>query len=125
MRVLIIDDEAKLRLIVRKMLEAAGYEVGEAENGRAGLQAFQEKAADIVLTDIIMPEKEGIETIVELRKLSQKSLRIVAMSGGGRAKNVDFLKIAQSLGADATLAKPFRKEDLIACIEGRSPDDKG
>ena len=73
----------------------------------------------MVLTDIIMPEQEGMETIGEMRKLN-KTVRIVAMSGGG-IKDLDVLLLARRLGADATLAKPFRKDDLLACVEGGRP----
>ncbi len=118
MRVLVIDDEPGLRQVIRRMLEPAGHEVVEAENGRAGAQALHAAPFDVVLTDIIMPEQEGMETIGEMRKLN-KTVRIVAMSGGG-IKDLDVLLLARRLGADATLAKPFRKDDLLACVEGRA-----
>lgn len=118
MRILVIDDESGLRLTVRKMLESAGHEVVEAENGRRGVEAYRKDSADVVITDIIMPEKEGIETIRDIRALDP-AVRIVAISGDGIGPNVDFLRIARKLGADATLAKPFRREELLACVEGR------
>jgi CheY-like chemotaxis protein len=77
MRVLIIDDDAELRSTMRKMLEAAGHEVVEAENGR-GMEAFRKQPADVVVTDIVMPKKEGIETIRDIRALSPH-VRIVAI----------------------------------------------
>lgn len=119
MRVLVIDDEAALRATIRRMLESAGHLVVEAENGRVGLEAYRSQPADVVVTDIIMPQKEGIETIRDIRKLNG-DVRIVAISGGGRNKNMDFLRIAGKLGATVTLAKPFRKEQLLACVEGRA-----
>lgn len=119
MRVLIIDDEDNLRHILRRMLEQEKHEVVEAPNGRAGLTIFRRQPFDAVITDIIMPEKEGVETIMEMRAL-KKDVRIVAMSGGGRGMNLDFLKMAKQLGADATLPKPFRKEELLACLTGGS-----
>jgi DNA-binding response OmpR family regulator len=118
MRILLIDDDEMLRQTIRKMLESAGHEVVEAENGRAGLDAFRKQGIDAVVTDIIMPQKEGIETIRELRALDAQ-VRIVAISGGGRTHKMDFLNLATKLGATATLAKPFRKEALLACVEGR------
>jgi CheY-like chemotaxis protein len=123
MRVLVIDDEAALRQTMRRMLESAGHEVIEAENGRLGLEAYRKQPADVVLTDIIMPQKEGIETIRDIRAVDSK-VRIVAISGGGRNQNMDFLRIAAKLGASATLAKPFRKEELLACVEGRASPAK-
>lgn len=118
MRVLIIDDEVPLRQSMRRMLESAGHQVIEADNGKAGLDAYRKQPTDVVVTDIIMPQKEGIETIRELR-LIDPNVRIVAVSGGGRTQNMDFLVIAGKLGATETLAKPFRKEELLACVEGR------
>jgi YesN/AraC family two-component response regulator len=123
MRVLVIDDEAALRQTMRRMLESAGHEVIEAENGRLGLEAYRKQPADVVLTDIIMPQKEGIETIRDIRAVDSK-VRIVAISGGGRHQNMDFLRIAAKLGASSTLAKPFRKEELLACVEGRASPAK-
>ena len=118
MRVLLIDDEPALRQVIRRMLESAGHQVVEAQNGRTGLQTFQAAPFDAVVTDIIMPEQEGVETIAEMRKVN-KSVRIVAISGGG-IKRLDVLGLARRLGADATLPKPFRKEDLLSCVEGRA-----
>jgi DNA-binding response OmpR family regulator len=124
MRVLVIDDEAGLRQTIRRMLEIAGHEVTEAENGRVGVEAYRLRPTDVVVTDIIMPQKEGIETIREIRALDP-NVRIVAISGGGRRQNMDFLRIAGKLGATITLAKPFRKDELIACVEGRELPAKG
>jgi DNA-binding response OmpR family regulator len=120
MRILVIDDDTLLRQTMRRMLESAGHEVVEAANGRTGVEAFRTHRTDAVISDIIMPDKEGIETIREIRGLSP-TVRIVAVSGGGRNHNMEFLTIAGKLGADATLAKPFRKEQLLACVEGREP----
>lgn len=118
MRVLVIDDESALREVIRRMLESAGHQVVEAQNGRMGIQAFQAAPFDVVLTDIIMPEQEGMETIAQMRKLNER-VRIVAMSGGG-IKDLDVLLVARRLGADATLPKPFRRDNLLACVEGRA-----
>ena len=120
MRVLVIDDQASVRAVVRRMLEQADHEVIEAENGKDGLKLFQEQLIDVVITDIIMPEQEGIETIIALRKIASRPLRIVVMSGGGRLQSKDILPIAVKFGADAALPKPFLKEELVACVEGRS-----
>lgn len=109
MRVLVIDDEAALRQVIRRMLESAGHQVVEAQNGRTGLQTFRGAPFDTVVTDIIMPEQEGMETIAEMRKLK-----------GGGIKHLDVLGLARRLGADATLPKPFRKEDLLSCVEERA-----
>ncbi len=119
-KVLVIDDEELARFTMREILESAGHEVVEAGNGREGLELQRKDPCDAVVTDIIMPEKEGIETIVELRK-DFPQITIVAISGGGRTRNLDFLGLAQKFGADRILAKPFSDEDLLAALTaGRS-----
>lgn len=110
--ILLIDDESSVRKTIRVILEAQGHHVAEAENGREGLRLCVEHIFDLVISDIIMPEKEGIETIVELRS-AHPDLRILAISGGGRIQMGDFLKMAASLGANDTLPKPFLPEQLI------------
>ena len=109
--ILIIDDDDALRATMRKILERAGHEVRDAGDGDRGLRIFREDGADLVITDIIMPEKEGIETIQELRE-EDPDLPILAVSGGGRADPAEPLTDARLLGADETLAKPFTVEEL-------------
>jgi DNA-binding NtrC family response regulator len=116
MRILLIDDEQMVRKIVRKMLERAGHEVIEAENGRLGLEQLGQGAFDLVLTDIIMPEMEGVETVMSVRE-HHPSVKIIAMSGGGRTGNMDFLATAQKLGAAAILNKPFTIASLNEAME--------
>lgn len=115
-RILVVDDEELVRLTLRQMLEAGGHDVIEAANGKQGVALEAEHAVDLVVTDIIMPEQEGIETIVQLRR-KNPSLKIVAISGGGRMKNMDFLKIAANVGADATLTKPFSTQELTEVVD--------
>ena len=114
-RVLVIDDEAEIREILRETLEAAGYEVAVAANGREGLAAQQHRPADLVITDIFMPEKEGLETIQELRKRSPRP-KIIAMSGGGGLGTLDYLPAAQQFGADRSIEKPFDCEAVLALV---------
>lgn len=116
MRVLLIDDEQMVRKIVRKMLERGGHEVTEAENGRLGLQQLKTATFDLVITDIIMPEMEGVETLMTVRE-QYPSVKVIAMSGGGRTGNIDFLSAAEKLGASAILHKPFTLEALSTAIE--------
>ncbi len=115
-RILVVDDEEVIRSTVRQILERAGHEVREAADGALALRAFREQGADLVLTDIIMPEMEGVETTVALRKISA-DVKIIAMSGGGRTRNLDFLKVARKLGADGVLPKPFGMKDLLSAVE--------
>src|SRR4051812_47444675 len=115
-RILLIDDVAGVRAALQILLEGAGYEVTTAPDGRSGMELFSSAQPDLVITDIIMPDQEGIETIREIRRL-HPSMPIIAMSGGGRARNADFLRIAKALGANATLAKPFDGAELIREVE--------
>jgi len=115
MQVLVIDDDVAVRQTIALLLEDAGIDVIQASDGKEGLSAFQRSRPDLIVTDIIMPEKEGIETIIEIRKLNQK-LPIIAISGGGRIGNTDFLEIASRLGASVTLPKPFDPETLVGLV---------
>jgi CheY-like chemotaxis protein len=115
--ILVIDDDALVRQTLTLLLENKGYEVQCAPEGRQGLQAFHKRRPSLVITDIIMPEMEGIETIMELRILS-RDCPIIAMSGGGRFGKADFLTVAKHLGATATLSKPFEAEDLLQTVAG-------
>jgi len=119
-RILIIDDEELVRSMLSQVLEFDGHTVMEAPDGEKGLAAYREFPADIVITDILMPRKEGIETIRELRRIDP-NVKIIAMSGGGRIRNANFLDIAQKLGASAVLKKPFEMQALRdavnACLE--------
>jgi DNA-binding NtrC family response regulator len=116
MRVLLIDDEQMVRKIVRKMLERSGNEVTEAENGRLGLEQLKTGTFDLVITDIIMPEMEGVETLMTVRE-QYPNVKVIAMSGGGRTGNIDFLSAAEKLGASAILHKPFTLGSLTTAIE--------
>jgi DNA-binding response OmpR family regulator len=113
--VLVIDDEQLIRLQVRTALETEGFVVHEAANGNEGLTRIALVVPDVVITDILMPDKEGIETILELRR-RYPTIRIIAISGGGRTGNKDFLRTAKHLGADRTLAKPFALGALLRLV---------
>jgi CheY-like chemotaxis protein len=115
-RILLIEDDNDLRRMLRLTLQNLGCEVLEARNGNEGLAILQSADADVVLTDLIMPEKEGLETIQELR-VKWPALVIVAMSGGGRFDARDNLRMAKYFGAKVVLAKPFSSEELAKAIE--------
>lgn len=110
--ILVVDDQKGIRDVLRKVLIEAGHDVAEAENGAAALALARGQAFNLIITDIIMPEMEGIETIATMKR-EQPNLKILAMSGGGRAKVMDFLAVARKTGADAILEKPFRKSELL------------
>jgi len=104
-----------VRRAVEMLLEDHGFRVVTAVDGIDGLQKFRQVAPDVVLTDIIMPNKEGIALTMELRREHPES-RIIAMSGGGRMGNSDYVTIATKLGADIGLRKPFDDEQLISTV---------
>jgi two-component system, chemotaxis family, chemotaxis protein CheY len=109
--ILVIDDKATMRELVRRMLERADHTVVEAEDGEAGLIAFKRHQPDIVITDLIMPRKEGIETIREIKRLQPRA-RVIAMSGGAEVN----LYAARKLGADEIIAKPFDAAALLEMV---------
>src|ERR1700712_400236 len=113
--ILIIEDDALLRRMLRLTLEKLGYDVTEASDGREGLTVQKSAVCDLVLVDIVMPEIDGIKTIIELKRESP-ALKIIAMSGGGRGNASDYLTMASKLGANRTLAKPFSAEELSTLI---------
>jgi DNA-binding response OmpR family regulator len=116
-KVLVIDDDVELLRLLTEGLARAGYEVDGAIDGRRGCQRVLAGAPDVVVVDIVMPTQEGIESIVAIRA-ARPDTRIVAMSGGGRIGPCFLLDLARHLGADATIAKPFRRAALIEAIEG-------
>lgn len=116
MRALVFDDDPALRAVLVEVLTNAGYEAEGAADGAAGMAMFRNKPADLVITDIVMPNQEGIETVRELRRISP-GVKIIAISGGGRTGSLNFLRIAKEFGADAALAKPFRNPELIALVK--------
>src|SRR5262245_58766083 len=114
-KILVVEDDAQMRLLLRRALEGAGHQVVDAEDGVKGLKRFGESRADLVVTDIIMPGKEGIQTIIELKQ-SDPQIKVLGISGGGRTENLEFLRIAKKSGADRVLAKPFRTADFVKTV---------
>ena len=113
--ILVIDDEEPVRAVLRQMLEKEGYKVEEAPDGALGMSLLQDHPIDLIITDLFMPEKEGIETMREVQK-SFPQVKIIAMSGGGRMGKLDFLPMAESFGAQRTLAKPFERKELLEAV---------
>jgi DNA-binding NtrC family response regulator len=114
-RILIIDDEDYVRMTLSQALEDEGHTVLVATNGNDGLARYAEAKPDLVITDLLMPEKEGLETIVELRKVDP-GVKIIVISGGGRINNVDFLEVAKKFGATAALKKPFPIDEFCRLV---------
>jgi len=114
--ILVVDDEPDLCELISRMLARAGHKVTSAGDGDEATRLIAKQKFDIVLTDVIMPEKDGIEVIGELRR-KQPNVRIVAMSGGGHVALDQYLKIAKGMGAHGILQKPFSNDELLATIE--------
>lgn len=115
-RILIMDDDPDIRALLRDFLEEEGYEVDEAPDGREGVRRFREHPADLLIVDIFMPEVEGIETILELRR-HDPSLRCIAMTGGGMTNDFACLQHAQQFGAARTFTKPFELDQLLEAVQ--------
>lgn len=114
-KVLVIDDDSLVRDTIVRILERKGYAVLVAADGVRGLRMFHSEQPDLVITDIIMPEKEGLETIREIRG-ERPGAKIIAISGGARIGNMDFLKMAGKLGACDILPKPFDPAELMNTV---------
>jgi CheY-like chemotaxis protein len=123
-RILVIDDDPLVRLTIQDALESRGYEVVAAVHGEDGLQKFQAESFDLVILDILMPEKEGLETVRELRQLNEHTA-IIAITGALSVRSasrltdpaLDYLRMARSLGATHALRKPFTGHQLLALVK--------
>lgn len=119
--VLVVDDEPLVRTMLRTVLEQAGYAVAEADDGYHGLAALKRQDINVVITDIMMPNKDGIETIREIRR-DHPGIGIVAMSGGGTSGDMLYLRIARALGADRILEKPMLPCELLDAVSSIRSD---
>lgn len=114
--ILIIDDEPQIRSMLKLMLERDGYEVAEAPDGIEGIKVYRQKPADLIITDLIMPNKDGIGMIIDLKK-EFPNVKIIAMSGGGLNKPEGYLRGAKKLGAACTLTKPIDRDEMLRTIK--------
>jgi DNA-binding response OmpR family regulator len=114
-RILVIDDDESFRGMLCAALSAMGHVVTASPHGRDGLAKQAADPADLVITDVVMPEKDGLETIRDMRRL-QPDLKIIAMSGGGRLDDTNYLPFAKRFGAVRVLAKPFAIAELAALV---------
>jgi two-component system, chemotaxis family, chemotaxis protein CheY len=119
-RILVIEDDAAVRTTLQMMLAGIGYEVVCAIDGKEGVRMFQASRPDLVITDIIMPEREGIETIIIIKSLEPRT-KIIAMSASGRIGDTDFRELAVTAGADQIVAKPFEHDELINLVRRSLP----
>jgi DNA-binding response OmpR family regulator len=115
-RILVIDDDQQIRMLLRKTLETSGYSVDEATDGKAGFALYTDDPQDLVITDLIMPEREGLETIRDLLHYNPE-VKIIAISGGGSLPADNYLHMAECFGAQRLFRKPFRVEDILAAVK--------
>ena len=119
--ILLVDDDQQFRQYMCEMLADQNYDVTEAENGEVGLKKFNESKPSLVITDIVMPEKEGIELILTLRNLDP-AIPIIAVSGGNLGNADSYLSMADKLGVNATFTKPFTMDDILAELNKLLPN---
>ena len=115
-RILVIDDEPTALDLLRRILEMNGYEVLSAVNGEKGVELFQQQPCDLVITDMVMPVKDGLQTILDLRSIAPY-LPVIAISGGGTISKERYLAVAGYLDNVFTIAKPFAIEDITNAVE--------
>lgn len=115
-RILIVEDDKAVRALLRQILERAGHEVTDAGNGQEAIARYRDNPADLIITNILMPEKEGLETIQELRR-NHPGIKIIAISGGGQIGPADYLDIARRFGARRTFSKPFDRKELLRAVD--------
>ena len=115
-RILMIDDDAPVRTALRRTPEAAGHQVMEAPDGARGVRLHSESPADLVITDLVMPDKDGLETIRELRQVTP-DLKIIVISGYVGADEMGYLQLAREYGASPTFTKPFSSDRMLAVVD--------
>lgn len=115
-RILISDDDPEIREALSRLLTHVGHEVVTVPDGRACMREIEAGSFDLLITDILMPEQDGLETLMSLRR-SRRGPRVIAMSGGGQGSAHDYLDLARRFGAHKVLAKPFPVEEILAAVE--------
>ena len=121
-RILLVEDDPQVRGMLTKMLQKAGYDVRSAANGEEAAEVLQGGPVDAIVTDIFMPQKDGLETISYMQQ-NHPGVKIIAISGGARGGSFNFLPVAESMGADAVLKKPFSQETLLETLKKVFADD--
>ena len=113
--ILLVEDDDQLRTMLKELLTGSGYDVSEASSGTGVCDMYQQEHYDLVITDLVMPDIEGLGVIMELRRINP-NVRIIAMSGGRSGKGAGYLRMAQKLGAQFTLSKPFGNRDFLEAV---------
>lgn len=120
--ILVADDETSIRMLIAEVLSMHGYETEEAHDGLEALQLCNEKHHELLITDLVMPGKEGLEVIAEIKR-QNPSQRIIAITGGGRGSSLGYAGAARAIGADLVLAKPFAISELVSAVEALLPHE--
>ncbi|MBY0465841.1 MAG: response regulator [Burkholderiales bacterium] len=113
--ILIADDDDNVRYALSKLLRKAGYDVQEAQNGKEAFKLLRKAMPDVLVTDIVMPELDGMGLLNQARQLNP-SIPVLVMSGGGNIVGLDYLSLAQTMGANATLCKPFDNDEVLSVV---------
>jgi CheY-like chemotaxis protein len=113
--ILLVDDDDEFLAMLSEVLERAGYQVQQASDGEQAIKLYRKHPTDLVITDLVMPEKEGIQLIVELRRLNHK-VKIIAISGAGQTLQNEYLRMAKALGAKRVLGKPFPVDQILEAV---------
>lgn len=121
--ILLVEDEPELKEMLKVALARRNFTVMEADNGREAITRFRPEVTDLVITDLIMPDEDGLKVIIKLREI-KPSLRIIAICGGGKAGPGNYLSLAKALGADAVFSKPFPVSDLLNKVEELIEDEQ-
>lgn len=115
-KILLVEDDDEVRDVLKTLLQGEGHDVSEAADGNAAMEEFLQNPADLVVLDIVLPDKEGLETIIDLKR-THPNVKIFAMSGGGRTSPQDYLDMAKRLGAVEVIAKPFSIDDFLRGVD--------
>lgn len=115
-QILILDDSLSIRVMLRELLEPMGYEITEAVDGNDGLMKLRNAPAHLVITDIVMPDREGLEVIREIKR-DYKDVKIIAISGGGKTSASEYLRFAELFGAHCVFKKPFKPRDVLIAVQ--------
>ncbi len=119
-RLLVVDDDPEIRDLLKKFFELVGYSVDVAEDGKSANRMLESGPYDLMVTDIVMPNQDGVENIMRARK-AYPGMWLIAMSGGGYIQTKTYLKVAESLGADAVFQKPFKTQEMLAKVRELLP----
>lgn len=122
--ILVADDDKLVRITLQKILETAGYAFMEAKDGGEAIEVYRKQKPDLVIVDIVMPIKDGVRTLLELRGLDPKA-KIIAMSAGARNGKIDYLDLTRRIGAKGILAKPFNRASVLALVAQVLADEEG